>query len=459
MTAKVGANFFRAYLAQSLSSAGSETICYLDRITTLTGETLTTADFASFGKGTITIDPLNSNNLESCSFTGVDGTNIALTGFVRGLSAKDYTSSTSRAKYHPVGTTVILAFGTQNLADILDYIDLLMAGSIGNASSTVAGITKLTQNPVSPTIPIAVGDNDIRVTQYVVDTGVANAYAIAPSPAITTYTAGQYFKFKATHTNTTTSTLAVNGLTTKTIKKFGSVDLAANDIASGQIIEVIYDGTYFQMLSSVSSTFTTPIARVYTSTTTWSKPAGLKYVQVEVCGAGGGGGGTSGGGGAGGGAGGYSKKIISTGTLSSTETVTIGTAGTGGAGSNAGTSGGTSSFGTTPYLSATGGSGGGTGDIASGAPGGNGSNGDLNIYGGSGFGGFYDSNGGGYVGLGGNGGASFFGGGAAGGINNSSGSSAAVYGAGGGGGGANNLSGSQSGGNGKDGLVIVTEFY
>jgi microcystin-dependent protein len=38
-----------------------------------------------------------------------------------------------------------------------------MAGTIGNASSTVNGITKLSIDPVSPTLPIAVGDNDTRI--------------------------------------------------------------------------------------------------------------------------------------------------------------------------------------------------------------------------------------------------------------------------------------------------------
>src|SRR6266403_2303381 len=85
---------------------------------------------------------------------------------------------------------------------------------------------------------------------YATDTGSAKAYAIAPSPAIAAYVAGQSFTVKAANSNTTTSTLAVSGLTAKTIKKFdGVTNLVSGDIIAGQIFEVIYDGTNFQMAS------------------------------------------------------------------------------------------------------------------------------------------------------------------------------------------------------------------
>jgi len=76
-----------------------------------------------------------------------------------------------------------------------------------------------------------------------------------------------------------------------------------------------------------------PIVRTYlnaASPATWSKPTGLRYVVVEVQAAGGDGGaatGNSGAQGGGGGGGGYSKKLITAGSLGSTETVTIGAVG------------------------------------------------------------------------------------------------------------------------------------
>lgn len=95
------------------------------------------------------------------------------------------------------------------------------------------------------------------------------------------------------------------------------------------------------------------VIREYTSSTTWTKPAGLKYLAVMIVGAGSGG---QGGvmaqavGGFGGGGGNVLYKIINADDLSDTESIVIGNGGTGGAGSaNStranGASGGNTSFG------------------------------------------------------------------------------------------------------------------
>jgi microcystin-dependent protein len=55
--------------------------------------------------------------------------------------------------------------------------------------------------------------------------------------------------FKAANANTGAATLNVDGLGAVAIKKNVNKDLSAGDIAAGQIIIVVYDGTYFQMIS------------------------------------------------------------------------------------------------------------------------------------------------------------------------------------------------------------------
>ena len=89
------------------------------------------------------------------------------------------------------------------------------------------------------------------------DTGTANAYVIALSPAVTAYAAGQTFTFKAGAASTGTSTLNVNTLGTKTIKKLNDQDIASGDIEAGSIVTVVYDGTNFQMTSQLASSATT----------------------------------------------------------------------------------------------------------------------------------------------------------------------------------------------------------
>lgn len=210
--------------------------------------------------------------------------------------------------------------------------------------------------------------------------------------------------------------------------------------------------------------------RKYTSNDTWSKPAGLKFVIVEVVGAGGGSGGaastsaqTSCGGGGGGG--GYSMKRILAASLGGTETVTVGTGGTAAsAGANNGGTGVTSSFGS--HCQATGGVGGGGGAagtdnqrVISGS-GGAGSGGDLNIEGSAGGPGLRLSS----RSIGGRGGATqFSGGGEDIGGGSTSATTAAVAGKvyGGGASGGQN-SGTQSaigGAAGAAGIVIVHEYF
>lgn len=85
---------------------------------------------------------------------------------------------------------------------------------------------------------------------YAVDSGAADAYVIALSYSPGSYSAPLTFKFKASNSNTGASTINVNGLGVKNILKYvnGTLgNLTANDIVSGGIYEITYDGTQFQL--------------------------------------------------------------------------------------------------------------------------------------------------------------------------------------------------------------------
>ena len=80
--------------------------------------------------------------------------------------------------------------------------------------------------------------------------GTVDAITLSPAVAITAYAAGQTVRFVSTGANTsTTPTIAVSGLAAKTIQRQAGA-LAAGDIASGAVVELIYDGTYFQINST-----------------------------------------------------------------------------------------------------------------------------------------------------------------------------------------------------------------
>lgn len=88
---------------------------------------------------------------------------------------------------------------------------------------------------------------------YAADSGANDTYSITLVPNVSAYIVGQVFNFKANTPNTGAATLNVNSLGDVIIKKNHDYDLENNDIESGQIITVIYDGTYFQMQSQIAN--------------------------------------------------------------------------------------------------------------------------------------------------------------------------------------------------------------
>jgi len=124
-------------------------------------------------------------------------------------------------------------------------------------------------------------------------------------------------------------------------------------------------------------------AQTFTSTGTWTKPAGVTKVIVEVQGGGGSGGKRNGGYVGAGAAGGYSKKLIDVSSISSA-TVTVGTGGTAVTATNvSGNSGGSSSWSDgTNTITCGGGSGGDGSSTYYCTVGGTATGGDINIPGG-----------------------------------------------------------------------------
>lgn len=80
---------------------------------------------------------------------------------------------------------------------------------------------------------------------YAADTGSANAYAVAPAPAIAAYVAGQVVMLKPANANTAASTIAISGLSTKSIKLAAGGDPPANAMISTGFYILVFDGTNF----------------------------------------------------------------------------------------------------------------------------------------------------------------------------------------------------------------------
>lgn len=103
-------------------------------------------------------------------------------------------------------------------------------------------------------------DEDILATDiinsvynYAADAGANDTYAISLPTSPGSYVTGATFRFKANTANTGACTLNVNTLGAISIKKSYNNDLVDGDIKANQLVEVVYDGTNFQLLSPTTT--------------------------------------------------------------------------------------------------------------------------------------------------------------------------------------------------------------
>ncbi len=288
---------------QSFTLAGAgvsigDTSMTLNSFNQINGTPLTMSNFGIKGYGTL--EPGSGLNEEQISFTGItsnmDGT-VTLTGIDTVLDVFPYTETSAFASDHAGAVTFVISntagfyghfanklndetiLGLWTFTDatrpaLVSDIDATLAPQLitlgqlqrtaiaggTNATTTVQGFVQLaTQTQydaktlIGSTGAALVATPDLnRATKYndgINDTGTANTYTIAPSPAISAYTAYQQFTFVPAHTNTGASTLNVNGLGTKSIVKNVSTALSGGEIVTGVVTTVVYDGTNFQIKS------------------------------------------------------------------------------------------------------------------------------------------------------------------------------------------------------------------
>lgn len=152
------------------------------------------------------------------------------------------------------GTTISSTWANSTLTDI--------------ATALTGSISSDGQTPVSSNLPMSgyahtgVANATIR-TMYasagqVQDGALTNLTLVSGTDVITAtgavgmgaYATGQTFTFTAAATNTGAVTLNINSIGAKAITKNGATALSAGDITSGAVVQVVYDGTQFQLVSS-----------------------------------------------------------------------------------------------------------------------------------------------------------------------------------------------------------------
>lgn len=113
----------------------------------------------------------------------------------------------------------------------------------------------------------------------VVTASGTDTYTATITPAPAAYVSGKIYAVKFTNANTGAATINLNSLGAKSIKKNGSTALGSGDISAGQVYLLAYDGTNFQVTSSIGGGGTTLASGVYTPTLTGVLNVGAVVVQ------------------------------------------------------------------------------------------------------------------------------------------------------------------------------------
>jgi len=166
--------------------------------------------------------------------------------------------STNTAPAAATGAQIISAIGSTavaNATSATSFTGSLGGDVTGTQSSTTVSKINGGSIPTSANLiatnasgqPAAATAHNGSVPRTCTTTNSGNVYSCTTSPSFTP-AAGDSISIDFNVANTGSATLAVNGASAATIKKWGnSSNLAANDVLSGHWINATFDGTYWQL--------------------------------------------------------------------------------------------------------------------------------------------------------------------------------------------------------------------
>lgn len=166
--------------------------------------------------------------------------------------------STGSAPTAATGAQIVSAIGSTavaNATSATNFTGSLSGDVTGTQNATTVskingGAVPASANLIATSAssqPVAATAHNESAPRTCVTTNSGNAYTCATAPSFTP-SAGDTISINFNAANTGSATLAVNGATAATIKKWGnSSGLAANDVLAGHWISATYDGTYWQL--------------------------------------------------------------------------------------------------------------------------------------------------------------------------------------------------------------------
>ena len=151
------------------------------------------------------------------------------------------------------GTTISSSWANNTLNDIASSLTASIA--YDGQTAPVANLPMATYahtnvgNATVRNMYASAGQVQDSTLQYLTSVSGTNTItAIAPI-SMSALAAGQIFRFIAAATNTSGVTLNINSIGARAITKNGTTALTANDILINSAVQVLYDGTQFQLLN------------------------------------------------------------------------------------------------------------------------------------------------------------------------------------------------------------------
>lgn len=160
--------------------------------------------------------------------------------------------ATTWQEAHAAGVKIVDTFHDTHDEDIADSLNLALLKNGENTATAALPMGGFNHTNVGAatarTHYARFSDHQDQKGVYVPTVGgTANAITLTTGYSVDAYAAGQKFTFIAAQTNSSTATVAVDGLAAKNITGPAGATLAAGQILASALVTIQYDGTQFQL--------------------------------------------------------------------------------------------------------------------------------------------------------------------------------------------------------------------
>jgi hypothetical protein len=201
-------------------------------------------------------DEINRQNAESMGlFIELFGTGLDIDGDLTVSGSVGIGTDSPDQILHLFAQDAKLKIGNSNSAIIIDHDNGHIIFKIKTSPNAVSNQGFRFQDEDGTEVFTIQGGNALlkgaivtNTYNYGAESGAADAYVMTMDPIPAAYVTGMQITFIAGAANTGASTVNVNSLGAKALKRGVSTDPGADYIKAGSVVVAVYDGTNFQMI-------------------------------------------------------------------------------------------------------------------------------------------------------------------------------------------------------------------